>query len=243
MRVRIRAISAALLTLMPMVAHAQTITFGSVSRVIQAQSTTRSNTTTGGWSDSLFVYDTTFAPPGLPPTTPSLSGGGGYAVQDSSVTASGISGSFLGRAWDGTAGFSGRGVSGFSAQFTIDTPFYTDISGSWSAQYVVGVPAPGSTRPTINTSFLLSGPGGTVFQSAFVPMGDQTATFQFQGVLPVGTYTVSALADIRYSDFMGVNGSRTTELQFTMSLPAPGAVGVFGLAAFGSFRRSRRGAM
>jgi hypothetical protein len=224
-------------------ARAENVTYISTSRSIAASTNSGVNLSdgfpvAGPWSSARFAFNPSYDNPASTPNSTGLSGGGGYATHVSTFGISVIDGQLLAKAWDGLSGFGGTASSVMSATFTLPASTPCQIGGSWSTDYnqIAGA--------TPEASFLLSGPGGTVYSGGYGnPSGYPVVlgVLSFIGTLPAGQYTLTARASYSFSSLGSVAGAQQAALNFSLAVPAPGAsVPLALLTALGVLRRERR---
>lgn len=141
------------------------------------------------------------------------------------------------------ASISARGFSSLASNFSLTTPWQVSLDASIPsvtqsklggnivrAAYITLVNS--TTNQTLASVFALRGSDGNYTIGAPV---------HFQATLPAGSYTLSAVAEMRGNSTLGPDGSWTgsSSFQFDLWVPSPGAAGLLltGLVPMTSRRR------
>lgn len=192
-----------------------------------------SNDSLGNWNTGVF-WSPEF---GEPQGQTSYIGGAGLGQQNTTIGFDGLFGTLESIAWDGNQGYGGVAEATLSAVITVDeaTPF--ELSGSWHADSRFSVP---SGREVAYTRLTFSGPGIAAVQAG--TFGDTpvySGNYDFSGLLSPGQYTLT-ITTWAYVVETGLNvNSRSGSMEFSLSLPAPGAAALLGVGGLFAARRHR----
>ncbi len=214
------------------------VVYDSISRSVTARTTTVpmlgiGNSTQGPWQAAVFARDPSLDNPNAnPATVVTLSGGGGWGVQDSTLGPTSMQAHLLAKAWDGLSGFEGGATSTLSATFTLTESTPVDLSGLWATNYN------GVAGPSFSGRVLLTGPGGTIFDRGYaIPV--TSGPLAFSGVLAGGQYTLTAEARYEFVGLSPLNASQMMSVDFVLTLPAPATTGLAGIVVLVSQHRRR----